>query len=247
MSGLFEAQYRALFARLLVSHRGAAQRRPRAPAMWCAFWPMIGRKFAPGGLMIVGRAVNGWKETEFACEELDPPGGIEGLMGRCREVFAPADKCPMAWVERHWKPHEGYRLSRSQFWQTALRLAKKDGYSDQDWYSTLVWTNLMRVSPVRGGNPPMWSCFAQLEPAAELLDYELKTLQPAVAVFLTGREWYRCFQEKTDLFHLEEVSQDYVHYVGQHGRTRLIVSDHPQTRSPERLVGQIAEYWRARS
>lgn len=149
----------------------------------------------------------------------------------------------MGWVERNWYKGSGYRTSRSQFWQLAFRLARHHGYNEQDWPSTLAWTNLMRISPASRGNPPDWSYFAQLEPAARLLDYELRTLQPAVAVFLTGPDWYAPFQANTDLFHLEEVGLEYVHYAGQHGRTRLIVADHPQTRSPERMMGQIARFW----
>lgn len=243
MSDLLGTQYEGLFGRLLESHLAAARGRARAPAKWCAFWPMIGRKFRPGGVIVVGRALNGWEDSEFTCEALSQPGGTEDLMRRCKETFAPPDQCPMAWVERQWQADEGYRTNRSQFWQTAYRLAEHHGYREQDWPSTLVWTNLMRVSPASGGNPPDWSYFAQLEPAAQLLDYELKALQPSVAVFLTGPDWYKPFQEETDLFRLEEVGQGHVHYAGQHGQTRLIVSDHPQTRSPDRIMEQLAEHW----
>lgn len=243
MSDLLGTEYEALFEQLLKSHLAAAAGHARAPVNWCGFWPMIGRKFRPGGVVVVGRALNGWEDSEFTGEALNQPGGTKDLIRRCRESFAPADKCPMAWVEQAWQAEEGYRTSRSQFWQTARRLAANNGCQEEDWPSTLAWTNLMRVSPASGGNPPDWSYFAQLEPAARLLDYELRSLQPSVAVFLTGRAWYAPFQEKTDLFHLEEIDQEYVHYAGQHGQTRLIVSDHPQTRSPDRIVEQIVKHW----
>jgi len=243
MFGLFGEDYRAAFGELLRAHLDAAQKRKSGCAKWCAFWPMVGRKFRPGGVMVVGRALNGWGDSAFTCESLSAPGGTEALIARCRDTFAPADSCPMVWVQQRWHSGATCRTSRSQFWQTACRLATHHGYREQDWPSSIVWTNLMRVSPARGGNPPDWSYSAQLGPAAKLLDYELRDLRPGVAVLLTGPEWYRPFRERTGLFRLREVHLEHVHYVGQHGPTRMIVCDHPQRRSPDRIMREIVQHW----
>lgn len=242
MSGLLGRRYDSMFMELLESHIEAAQAHRNAGKSWCVFWPTVGRKYSQGGIVLVGRAVNGWEDTTFVCKDLNSGKSRKGLIRRCRESFAPADECPMSWVQKQWNASCGYRTCRSQFWQMARRLTRHNEYSGDDWPSVLAWTNLMRISPASRGNPPGWSYSAQLEHAAKLLDYEIKTLQPVVAVLLTGRDWYRPFQEETDLFSLKKVGKGYVHYVGQHGRTRLIVSDHPQARPQTTIMDQIAPH-----
>jgi len=124
------------------------------------------------------------------------------------------------------------------------RFAEHSGYLEPHWPSTLAWTNLMRVSPQRGGNPPDWSYYAQLPHAAALLMREILILKPSVAVFLTGGNWFDPFAKIESRLGLGRgLKCKHVCRSGQLDSTRLIVAQHPQSRPEKEMMTEIAKFW----
>ena len=199
--------------------------------------------------MVVGRALNGWENTEVIRGDADD--GFEALIERCMRSFVgTTEYCPLAWVEKRWgKGRKGeYRTSRSAFWRMARRLVKHYGHSDEGWSGHLCWNNLMRVSPACGGNPPKWSYDAQLPYAARLLAAEVVALKPSALVVFAGHDWFAPFAEALES-QVKLLPTPDLRYVTGHGRfadSNLVVAPHPMKKKEDVLIGEIATYLAAR-
>src|SRR5687768_16257939 len=87
------------------------------------FWPMRGVEFHPGqGLMLVGRAVNGWAST-FELARARDPQGARDLAATSRQD---SEKVGMDWVTNFAGPRAAtsedptpYNSNRSRFWSIA--------------------------------------------------------------------------------------------------------------------------------
>ena len=246
MSDLFDDSYEKTFAKLVLAHAAEAQRRGRECLRdkWCAFWPAVGSQYCAGGLMIIGRALNGWEDTDFVIEQAK--GDCGDLVKRCRQSFAPRDGCPLSWVETRWGRGEKgqYRTSRSPIWRMARGLVEHCGHPGKGWSGYLCWNNMMRVSPACGGNPPGWSCDAQRPHAAELLSREIEILRPGVIVAFTGQDWMDWFVVGLDRsVKLNPVDGcDYVSAHGQFHGSTVIVAPHPMKKKEDVLMDELRRF-----
>ena len=229
--------YEATFRELVEKHLAAAK--------WCAFWPMVGPEYpsAPKKLLVCGRALNGWDDTIFSCEQ-----DASDLVARCERSFGPSDgeDHKLGWVEARWGQGAEYRTSRSAFWRVVRDLAGHLGYAGSGWTRHIAWTNVMRVSPAKEGNPEDWSWQAQLPHAAQLLAHEVEILQPDVLVFLVGKSWFGPLRDQHPLkdFLKPEAAPlldaKHVSFVGSMGGTRVVVGPHPQGKPEGEIVKEIA-------
>ena len=82
-----------------------------------------------------------------------------------------------------------YRCSRSAFWQQTHNVLVELGIvekGDEFWASHLVWSNLYKVCPQKGGNPDAALMRLQFEDCKELLKWELDHYRPTRVLFMTG-------------------------------------------------------------
>jgi hypothetical protein len=229
LSDSYQQQYAGLIAEV-------ADMRPRRPVAQALFWPKVGRHY-DGGLMLVGRAVNGWIDRWEPGDGRDPG---ELAAGARRTAEGMVIGCPMGWVLDRWgKRDGGYNTARSQFWDTVRRVAVSlHPEWSADWPSHLVWSNLAKVAPYDGGNPGSASLRLQRGLAgAALLAREVAELAPRRILALTGRWWFAPFADALggDLGQREGL----VEAAELRGEQHIVVAVHPMTRSPEAVSDAI--------
>lgn len=233
---VFDDAYVATFSGLVDSHLKEALSQRWQCDHWCAFWPAIGRMYRAGGLMVVGRALNGWDRTNFDAKR--PLSNYRAIVETCRDSFDGQRECPVSWVE---KTGNSYNTNRSAFWRVTKRIAELIGPGGTGWASHICWNNLMRVSPSCGGNPPEWSYWAQLPFAASLLVAEVKSLKPSLVLVLAGEDWFAPFCQhlppQTNIAHAK--GYRYVSSIGHLGGSTIVVAPHPMGKKEDVLVADI--------
>lgn len=141
-------------------------------------------------LLVVGRAVNGWKRiysrdpnedfdlsqiiTQWDIEEKQEIGWDitlrDGIKLDRRKVIG------LEWVN--------YMLGNQDRGSTFWRLAKKVAQSlleeekKNDWTQYIAWTNLFKIAPADGGNPNGTLIEKQKKDCKEILKKELEILKP---------------------------------------------------------------------
>lgn len=181
------------------------------------------------GLMVVGRAVNGWTEG-ITPSQLGAPAASERYARLVQESVSGNGMCPMRWVTKSWGVDEDYNTNRSAFWRCIRRVVGEIGIADvkdAGWPSHLVWSNLYKVSPACGGNPSNVLCEIQIPGCIELLTLEFRTYRPSRVLFLTGINWADPFLKKAA--ELQECERfKYVKCVGNMYGARCVIAVHPQ-------------------
>lgn len=180
---------RDLFASGVLAAVGLdAARLPRSRIT--GFLAMAGSSY-DHGLMVVGRAVNGWTKSILP-NDLATALTVTRYAQVVQEGVGGDRACPMLWVTNSWGATDRYNTKRSAFWRTIRGVVAGLGIADvqrASWPSHLVWSNLYKVSPADGGNPSDRLCEAQRSGCIDLLGLELKTYKPSRILFLTGTEW----------------------------------------------------------
>ena len=145
-----------------------------------------------GKLMVVGRAGNGWGEG-IALSDLAVPEERKRYAQEVFDEFHPSDGvCPMQWLVNAWN-RRGYWNARTRsFWGVISKVVERldiveEEDFDETWASHIVWSNLYKVAPVKGGNPSERLCNEQLDGCKKLLDYEIRTYKPERLLFITER------------------------------------------------------------
>ena len=210
-------------------------------------------RLADGRLMVVGRAVNGWvtRFTAGAVADAEQRAEIRQRTVRRSNL---ADRCPMSWVEDAWGriAEEGYNTRRSQFWKTIRGVLGNTGLYDisrTDWPSSVIWSNLYKVSLARGGNPTTKLMRLQKPICYRQLAAEVDLWQPQRILFLTGLNWCRSFLTELGAEPPQSRADGLVHWAGTLKRidhqTSIVVAAHPQGKRIATLVDEIGEAFRA--
>ena len=187
------ATLRKLHAELLGSLVTAAKLDQTLPQKLTTFMPRQGL-LSTGELMIVGRAPNGWREG-WTLQENQSPERREQTIRELEAEFA-LPKCPMAWAN---EPQPNWNWRRSPFTRLMNQLAEKlPDYSEQTWPSRLIWSNLYKIAPDKGGNPNNRLCIAQERVCLEYFAAELRIWQPKQVVLVTGWDWAHPFVNRLD-------------------------------------------------
>jgi hypothetical protein len=106
---------------------------------------------------------------------------------------------PMSWVIDSWQPAEEYETVHSAFWRTIKKVVHEFRIPDADtdfWADHLLWSDLYKISPEAGHNPPDPLCAIQEPRCIEMLSEEIAHWQPRRIVFFTGESWEKPFLEK---------------------------------------------------
>ena len=219
--------------------RAVACRTLRTNGELTGFFAMKGERYRPSGLMVIGRAVNGWVDGICAAKLTDSAVRNEFALKVQERSATPPDgcSCPMSWVTTQWGATDCYNTKRSAFWRVIRRVVDGLGIAkanDRDWSSHLVWSNLYKLSPEAGGNPSSGIMGAQLEGCKKLNALELKTYRPSRLLMLTGEDWAEPF---LDALRSEGRTRgQHVQRTGRwnllsEGETHVVVAVHPQCKN----------------
>jgi hypothetical protein len=216
------------------------------------FFPMRGSK-AKGELMVVGRAVNKWSGM-WTVEQAKIP---ERRKERIDEVVAKSSetihRCPMQWVIDQWGREKCYNTHRSAFWRVIRCVSRLlEIATDDDWPKSLIWSNLYKVAPYKGGNPSPALMSAQLEKCKLHLAGEVRLWTPKRILFLTGWDWAEPFVNSLDHVSRQERDAEVkwvkwfgtVQVPGNDSTVQVVVAVHPQGKKEAPIVKAIVESFR---
>jgi len=203
------------------------------------------------GLTVIGRAVNGWTNS-WTVRELRNTESRTKILGEIAnfvEITKDGTDCPMAWVVEQWGNEANYNTARSAFWRCIRRVATDLGIADpeaRDWSSRLMWTNLYKIAPASGGNPPGALASAQHTSCRELLHAEIEGSAARHVLFLTGLEWAYAFLPALEgaifakSFH-DDVSLSGTIQGANDTPIGIVVASHPQGKSEDRWTAQVLQ------
>ena len=236
----YEEEYRRVF-------REYAANAP-SQGKYTAFWPVIGRNYPVGnGLMVVGRAVNGWTNgSDIRVLRTEHGLAAEIEEGRKESEKTSERDSPEEWLkEPRDPPRKPYNWRRSAFWRVAHDFAVDDSVvafaPRASWPSHLAYSNLVKIAPSGGGNPNAQRS-RLLEASAPLLQLEIESLRPACVLILAGQEWYDPFLRLVGPVTALNDNQ-FVHGIAAFASAHILLAEHPQTRPHRRFVEALAKAW----
>lgn len=199
----------------------------QAYSTFCMQW---GRHYRKGGVLFVGRAVNGWITDDRDTATLFKPGDKS-------QIFARDDQ--MCWVERE------NICARSAFWRVVRGLSRQLTGNSADWYERIAYSNLYKLAPASGGNPSNTLCSRQYDLCAEILRREIEVLAPSAVLLLCGVGWYYDFlcslNDDTDPECIDRRTwSEGAIDVYRIGKTVYIGGDHPQGKDEGAYVAVLA-------
>jgi hypothetical protein len=214
---------------------------------------MAGLKYS-GELMVVGRAVNGWADGVAASELRDSTRRLRYANDVYESVIGDSpEQCPMLWVTNWWgavRAGKNYNTRRSAFWRCIQAVVKGLEIADvsgADWPSHLVWSNLYKVAPCKGGNPDEALKRFQFAGCLNLLKWELNQYQPHRLLFLTDANWSGPFLDQLWIRRTQPRGK-FVDAAGilksGSGRARCVVAKHPMTKPESEFVSDILASFR---
>ena len=195
-------------------------------------------------LMVVGRAVNGWTDDTILPSQLTEPdkrrrySKIVKRNSSKGNFSEDAKACPMKWVQDYWQNPEGYRTIDSAFWRVIRQVMEglEIASENDPWSTYLVWSNLYKVAPAKGGNPGNGLCHVQLRGCKSLFDTELNIYRPSRVLLLAGWDWAKDFVKSDCRKHN---NAGFVEATGRRRRTRIVVAKHPQGKREAEWVTDV--------
>jgi len=177
-------------------------------------------------LMYIGRALNGWFRLDGDNEEEIYESAVEKVQNERIKEF-------------------GGTIKRSAFWQLCkLILNEKGDYDENDWDERIVWSNLYKLAPVKGGNPNYSTIKKTLENCVEILKREIEIVKPRHIVMVTG-DWWVTLREKEEKSKFEKTFEtefdikfnNYDSFVigkGNYNGIPIVVTQRPERRRATR-------------
>lgn len=202
-----------------------------------SFLPVIGDAYVPGqGLLIIGRAVNGWEQNGWGISELEK---YEKCQSRFIAIREQTEKTHMSWVTDLAGPNKIYNTNRSAFWRVIKKIVLELTKIENNWPELIAWTNLCKVSPHQGGNPQGLLWDSQLKSCQELIKMELEELKPLRVLVLAGESWYRPFLKYLEFS--PEKANGFVEGFGRRFSEQWVLAKHPQGKNEKLFVSQVIE------
>lgn len=195
--------------------------------------------------MVIGRAVNGWREQEWVADDLRDPDKQSAIL---EDTFIPTrwyKGDPIKWVVNNWGSRKGTNTKQSAFWRVFRATVDRLGIDD---VSKMCWSNLYKISPHSTGNPSANLAKAQREYSIRMLQVEIEDWMPHRLLLLTGYSWAKPFIEAMGW---EVDFRDRRGPVEAAGTTpegsRFVVAPHPQGKREGVLVPAIVNQFRINS
>lgn len=186
-------------------------------------------------LMIVGRAVNDWKNYFHKHDNSKRDLIINGIE---RSVLTDG----LEWVEDCWGANEGYNTKKSAFWRVAKSLAVQFADKEDGAIHNIVWSNLYKAAKSGGGNPSAALKSVQFEYCLNLLKFELELYKPKYVVFLTDYYgWAEPFIKGMGVNKMTRSDKQFVRFTGSYLDSNIVVARHPQGKPEEQHVQEIMD------
>jgi hypothetical protein len=205
-----------------------------------AFWPTCGRAY-DGSLMVIGRATNGWGENDWTAEDLRESPRREVTVRAARAASELDNECPMSWVDKQAGPGDYYNTNRSAFWRVIRRIAEAvvEGQAgSRSVLGSIAWSNLYKVAPASGGNPPSSLMRLAGSRSARLIRREIEELQPRRVLALVGWSWFAEFAPQLALA-VERRDGGPVEAVASAPGQRWVIAKHPERKPEDAAVTDI--------
>lgn len=206
-----------------------------------------------GGLMVIGRATNGWETEEWKDgilpAELAAPGKVDAYADSVFRRSNSGSPCPLDWISRCWGRNDlSYNTRRSAFWRVIRGVMIGLGVASEnqeDWPSYLVWSNLYKVAPTKAGNPGETLCQLQRDGCIQLLRLEFGIYRPGRILFLTDYQWWaQPFLNQIGAHIHDSLNTRQVRAAGRleldptHA-TRIVVATHPMRKPHDQWVREV--------
>lgn len=209
-------------------------------------------------LMVIGRAVNGWVEGIHPRNLCNP---FSSSAQYAEKIFDSAigdqNRCPMLWVTDLWgadRAGKKYNTAKSAFWRVIREVVSQlniANINNDNWPSHLVWSNLYKIAPAKGGNPGDKLCDLQLDDCVELLRMEITNYQPKRILFLIGiDQWAPALNFITKLHGTIGARNPAFTEVQAYGNAtnktcahqyRFVMARHPMTRPEVTWVNEVLQ------
>jgi len=196
------------------------------------FFGQAGAKYheTPRKVLFVGKSVNGWVTNSRKVKDLFDRRNPDRIVNRGDQL---------EWVKKLEGPNSVYNTRMSPFWRV-IKGVSSALYGEASWYKHIAWTNLYKISPERG-NPPDSLRWRQLETCKKIFELEIRSLDPAVIVFLTSG-WESHFLKHSPweprderFFAWDRYQTRYLHAAGK----LAVYSPHPQGKNGAKHIDAI--------
>lgn len=186
-----------------------------------------------GELMIIGRAVNDWRNY-FNKNDVSSKDNV------LKEIEESIEKDNLDWVSEKWGNNEsGYNTKKSAFWRVTHDLASELVQNKKNPIDSIVYSNLYKVAKSGGKNPSERLCDCQFDYCCEILSEEINQYKPNIIVFLTDINWAGDFLEKLKVKNLINSANNHVKFIGKYNSSKIIVVPHPQGKPEKEIVDEI--------
>lgn len=208
------------------------------PRPVASMWPHLGSAYRPGGLFLLGQALQGWDpqacSARWSATEAGTPAGRERILAGTRAWHADAPE-PIATVL------EVPKRARSTFWlfsRTLVETLAPD--SDRPWVSRYAWGNLYPVGWDNPGDSPWGPLKEAQDPfVGDLLRAEVDMLDPAEVVIICGPQYWHSAANPAGLDDLPRQDGPLIAAGVVDGRT-WVVGYHPRYASQGFRIGAYA-------
>lgn len=212
------------------------------------FSAIAGSAYKKGGIMVVGRAVNGWKYNLDLGDEHSGKAFVDGV-----DRFLKSEE--LDWVGKQWgvsklEKHDDYNTKKSAFWRLIREIVANNGIATDDFANSIVWSNLYKAAKYKGdsekgdqvkrGNLSARLRKVEVDLCRKIFDTEIDLYQPKFIVFLTGFWWAQPFLNIGD--QAGNVQADYVQHVGVYRNANYLIGPHPQGKKGMPYLLEICKY-----
>lgn len=188
------------------------------------FFVQTGSKYEKSNpkILFVGKSVNGWVTDSTNLEDLFDESNSERIVNRHDQL---------SWVNDLEGPNEIYNTNKSSFWRLIKQISVQV-LNNNEWYNYIAWSNLYKLSPEKG-NPNSWLQNIQRKHCIDILNEEIRVLNPNIVIFLTSYwEYFYLNAIGLDLNNNKSISWNDYTLKYQVFKNRLFIqSMHPQGKS----------------
>lgn len=212
------------------------------------FSALVGSKYGSedNRLMIVGRSVDGWRKSFYVSNESN-----SDIINEKIYYIPESDRhCEMSWLKRSrstfvsTKGKCGYNYKKSSFFSSSRDvLYKLSNDRISDWYSHIVWSNVYKLSPLRG-NPNDKLRGVQIDTCSKILNAEIDYFKPTHILFITGG-WGRKIIQSLSFSQIPTDNvftkpwKSHVRFVGKVNDSKVVIAERPEAKSRRKWVADV--------
>lgn len=220
---------------------------------YTVFYPTFGiRQAEQCDFLIYGQALNGGDVGRGFKEN-----GLKSLIEWWNSYYE--GHTPLDWVNVYWskslyekkintkelkdfyEPLK-YTTWRSFFWNVTYKLicdfSDLDKNVSWEWTKKMVWSNLYKISPAKGGNPSDDECKWQ-ELSHQLIQKEIEEINPRFCIVMTNDAWWEPFRMKLGTIK-QKLSQN-IESVEKYNNTTIIVTKRSRVGKSSDIAKEILQ------